>query len=80
MWYLLAISILQKYVSIAQVLQTAFPEHKWLPWKFDITTRRFWSDRKNQLEFMEWLKEQMNLKTMEDLYKIKMSDITKHGA
>jgi hypothetical protein len=43
------------------VLSTLYPEHNWLPWKFDRVPNRFWEDQINQRKFIEWLSAELNI-------------------
>ena len=47
-----------------------FSNYKWLPWKFNQTPKGYWKDENNIKEYMNWLSEQLNIKTMEDWYKV----------
>ena len=46
------------------------PEYKWLPWKFDTVPHRFWEDINNVKRYVQWLGDQLNIKTMEDWYQV----------
>jgi hypothetical protein len=51
------------------MLSAAFPEHEWLPWKFD-TRKEFWGDLKNQRKFMDWISGQLNVREPNDWYSV----------
>ena len=53
-----------------KLITSVYPNYKWLPWKFNQTPKGFWNDENNIKEYMNWLSEQLNIKTMEDWYKI----------
>lgn len=44
---------------IVKALSHAYPEHKFLPWKF--TTRNIWADTEVQLAFLNWAAEQLDI-------------------
>jgi hypothetical protein len=52
------------------LLSKIYPEYDWLPWKFNITSNGFWSDKKNQRNFMEWVAKQLQYKDKEDWYNV----------
>ena len=51
-------------------MKNVYPNYKWLPWKFKQTSNGFWKEENNIKEYMNWLSEQLNIKTMEDWYKV----------
>lgn len=79
-WYKVRLSTIMEYGggglmlihkrSISKALQTAFPEHPWLPWKFAGTSTTFWYDRSNRRHFFEWLRKELNIQDMADWYKV----------
>jgi hypothetical protein len=52
------------------LISTVYPEYDWLPWKFNVTPHGFWSDKKNQRNFMDWAAKELNYKNKEDWYNI----------
>ena len=56
--------------SHIELIKNAYPNYKWLPWKFNHVPKGFWNDTNNVKEYMNWLSEQLNIKTMEDWYKV----------
>ena len=56
--------------SHIKLITTTFPNYNWLPWKFNHTPKGFWSDRNNIKEYMNWLGQKLNIKSMEDWYKV----------
>jgi hypothetical protein len=58
-------------------LSTIYPEKKWLPWLFDKVPQGYWEDTANQLSFLDWISQRLEVKSQEDWYKIKTSGI--HG-
>ena len=51
-------------------MKHVYPNYNWLPWKFKQISKAFWNDEKNVAAYMNWLSERLNIKTMEDWYKI----------
>jgi hypothetical protein len=47
-----------------------YPEYNWLPWKFVSCPKNFWHNVKNQRNFMDWASTQLNVKDMNDWYKV----------
>jgi hypothetical protein len=54
--------------SLIKALQTIYPEHTWLPWRFSHVPRGFWNDLANRRAFMKWLSHE-ELKFGDDLSK-----------
>jgi hypothetical protein len=65
--------------SPSLLISTAFPEHEWLPWKFDQVPKRFWDDSKNQRKFLDWVAKELNVKDHNDWYKVTHKDIVSLG-
>src|SRR5690349_6915619 len=51
--------------SPLNALQSVFPEHNWIPWKFGQVPQGFWEKRENQLEYFSWLGEQLGYRSMD---------------
>jgi hypothetical protein len=63
--------LLHKYKgSPSLLLSTVFPDYDWLPWKFSAVPHNFWNDEKNQRKFMDWAAKQLNIKEIQDWYKL----------
>ena len=56
--------------SMINMIKSVYPNYKWLPWKFNHTSKGYWKDENNIKEYMNWLSEQLKIKTMEDWYKV----------
>ena len=56
--------------SPVKILESMFPEHEWLPWKFENGAKHFWSDIKNQQRFMEWAGKELKIKELSDWYNV----------
>ena len=53
-----------------KLITIAFPNYNWLPWKFKHTSKGYWNDENNIKEYMNWLSDKLNIKTMEDWYNV----------
>jgi hypothetical protein len=63
--------LLDKYKgSPLLLLSSVYPEYGWLPWKFASLPRKFWGDVKNQRKFIDWAAKELNVKEINDWYKI----------
>jgi hypothetical protein len=57
-----------------------YPEHDWKVWKFQGATKGLWKDFPQQHRaFFDWLGSRLNVKTLDDWYKFKTSDIKNIG-
>jgi len=61
------------------LLRIAYPEHKWLPWKFAHKPVSFWRSLDNQREYLDWLGKELKFTRMEDWYKITGKDFARNG-
>jgi hypothetical protein len=43
--------------GLPAALKEVYPDHPWLPWKFDKTPRGYWADVTNQRRYFDWLRE-----------------------
>ena len=56
--------------SLIKVLSSVYPEYTWLPWKFTLAPKHFWSEPKNQRWFLEWAGKELKINEMSDWYKV----------
>jgi hypothetical protein len=61
------------------IIDYVFPEHKWLPWKFEVTPTGFWSEIENRRMFVHWFAEEKGLSRLEQWYEVSTSDIRTAG-
>src|SRR5205823_8634 len=61
--------------SPLQMLQSVYPEHKWLQWKFAYVPGGFWQEFKNQRLFAEWMAQQLGIIEHEDWYAVARKDV-----
>ena len=64
------LSLIKYYGSTTKAITSFYPDYNWLPWKFMQIPKGFWHDEKNIQNYMNWLSQQLNIKTIEDWYKI----------
>jgi len=65
--------------SIYRALQDAFPEHKWLPWKFSQVPLNYWRSFENRISFLKWAEEQLGITEPEGWYNVKYSQLRHMG-
>lgn len=65
--------------SPSAALQSVFPEHDWVLWKFKQVPRGYWEDTQNRKGFFDRLFKTLGYQTMEDWYKVTQEDIIKNG-
>ena len=66
--------------SFYHALQSVYPDHKWLAWKFSQKVPQgYWNDINNKREFMNWLGKQLDYQKMDDWYNISVKNITNYG-
>jgi hypothetical protein len=65
--------------SVCELVMKVYPEHAWLPWKFDRARAGFWDVKANQRRFLEWLGKELKFQSMEDWYGVTREQIEEHG-
>jgi hypothetical protein len=65
--------------SLSTALASSFPEHDWKFWKFEQSPKGFWNKENNRRSCLDWLAEQLGIKTMEDWYQITVSEVKNKG-
>eukprot|EP01118_Nematostelium_gracile_P003618 TRINITY_DN14186_c0_g1_i1.p1 TRINITY_DN14186_c0_g1~~TRINITY_DN14186_c0_g1_i1.p1 ORF type:complete len:232 (-),score=48.50 TRINITY_DN14186_c0_g1_i1:115-810(-) len=77
------IALVPKFNNIVPNLYTTlketFPEHPWIPWKFQFPIGSFWSSGNNQRNFLENFAKEMNFKKMEDWYSVTYNQVVEKG-
>jgi hypothetical protein len=62
--------------SVLEVLQSVYPQFKWLMWKLSHKPpNRYWESEANQRDFMDELGTQIGFKYLDDWYKITWKDL-----
>ena len=65
--------------SPIRMITSVLNDYKWLPWKFSSANKRFWSEKDVQLQFMNWLAGELNIKTMEDWNNVTNGQVIERG-
>lgn len=65
--------------SVAKMVQAAFPEYSWQPWRFR-RKRGYFNDHNNALEFLRIFMKEKGIKKPEDWYNVKSSEFVRYGA
>ena len=73
-------TILQQFFnnSPSKALQTVYPQHNWLLWKFQQVPRMFWRSEENHKLYFDWLGHQLEYTCMEDWYNVTAEDIQRN--
>ncbi len=54
-----------------QLLSNIYPEHEWLPWKFQQPVPKgFYNDPSNRRKFVDWVAAELHIKEMSDWYNV----------
>lgn len=64
--------------SVIKLLQTVYPDHYWLPWKFKCAPRDLWSSPDNYRAYFEWLRVRLGIDTLDGFYNITNTDLKKN--
>jgi hypothetical protein len=70
---------LKQYQHPSTLLSTVYPEHVWLPWKFDKCPHSYWEDLNNQRKFLDWMGKQLNFKEFSDWYSVTYKVLNKEN-
>ena len=65
--------------NVYHLLKEAYPEHDWKPWLFHKVPKGFWNSKENQRKFLDWIGDQMSIKTFSDWYKVSYKNLFKLG-
>lgn len=65
--------------SLSKALQTVYPEHHFLIWRFDYSPLHF-NSKVNQRAFFDWMSCQLGCKHLHDWNNIPLEDVHKLGA
>ena len=67
--------------SPALALQSVYPEHIWMPWRFKQVAKRYWSellkDKTEVKRVIDWLSGRLCIRCLEDWYRISLTQIRK---
>lgn len=56
--------------SPSRAIMETFPQHKWIPWKFEVVPNGFWHDKKNRVAYLRWLGKRLGIARKTDWYEI----------
>ena len=60
--------------SPSKILKMKYPDFDWKIFKFKQTTKKFWANPENTLDYLNWLFEKLELSSMEDWYAVDNHD------
>src|SRR5256885_2308773 len=63
----------------SRALQSIYPEHNWMLWRFKTVPHGYWEQKENQTEFFDRLYVLLGYKCMDDWYNVTQKDIHKNG-
>lgn len=61
------------------MISKLFPEHSWQPWKFRVTTHRWWWSVENQRMFFEALRKELAIADLDGMYNLTSTEILRFG-
>jgi hypothetical protein len=61
------------------LLQQLYPQFSWFPWLLHPTPKFFWTKEENRKKYMDWLIEELNVETQDDLKWITTDTIINSG-
>jgi hypothetical protein len=64
--------------SPSRAVQQIFSQQEWLPWKFKVSQKNFWSQSENQRRYCFWLFKHLGFEKMEDWYRVSRTDFESH--
>lgn len=68
-WYYIGTNLLKRFNdSVIKAVIDAFPEHNWEEWRFERVPLRWWNNRKHIRKYLDWLFQELKLKSMDDWY------------
>jgi hypothetical protein len=74
------VTLLNKYLgSPIKLLQSIYPEHYWMIWKFSIVPTGYWDKPQNRKEFVDWMGSEFGFTKLEDWYNITRNQIKEKG-
>jgi hypothetical protein len=65
--------------SIPRLVQSAYPEHEWIPWKFAHIGASTWADEQNVRKFFEYCQKELKIESFDDWYQVKGTKIASLG-
>lgn len=68
-----------KYPTVANAVMHLYPNHSWQPWKFAVPPRKWWDQRENQLQFMQWFRQEAGFDNIDSLQFLTASQLREYG-
>src|SRR5580693_3523537 len=66
--------------SLRKALQSVYPHHDWLTWKFvEAVPSGYWDNMENQRKFMDYLGKQLGFNKMDEWYQVTPDIIRLYG-
>ena len=65
--------------SPSKMLSNIFPNHNWIPSKFEYYPQNYWESKDNQREFLNWLGNHLQFTNYENWYDISYEKIKENG-
>lgn len=62
-------------LNVFQILQDAYPEFTWLPWKLNPLPQKYWHEASNHRKYMDWVAEELEVIEQEDWYRVSIDDV-----
>ena len=56
--------------SHIKLITTVYSDYDWLLWKFSVVPEGFWKNENNVNKYMNWLSEQLKIKSIEGWYNV----------
>eukprot|EP01122_Echinamoeba_exundans_P006822 TRINITY_DN1987_c0_g1_i2.p1 TRINITY_DN1987_c0_g1~~TRINITY_DN1987_c0_g1_i2.p1 ORF type:complete len:428 (-),score=45.11 TRINITY_DN1987_c0_g1_i2:930-2213(-) len=74
-------ALVQNYFkgSVAAAVAAAYPDHKFLPWKFERLEKRFWETPANRRQFLDFAAHELQLRRAEDWYSVSAQQLCNIG-
>jgi len=67
------------YGSLPKLLETIYPQHNWISWKFNKVPNGYWNNQENRKKYVDWLGNQLRINKMDDWYGVTSFDFKKNG-
>lgn len=61
------------------MLKSVFSEHNWVPWLFNQTPARYFSDKSTHEAYIHWLGKELGYEKLEDWYNVDMKEFMARG-
>lgn len=68
-----------RHMGLASALRVAYPQHRWLPWRFSHAPRHIWRSRNAHRAFLDWFAASHNLAQPQDWQRIRREHLEQAG-